>query len=81
MLAGVGKSTENVEVTEAGTYLSFFTEPSKNSMHEGISPKGCICEGILEFYPSSWESLKMGDFNTTAVEYPNIVLGRKTFTP
>lgn len=53
MLAGVGKSTENVEVTEAGTYLSLFTEPSKNSMHEGISPKGCICEGILEFYPSS----------------------------
>lgn len=44
--------------------VHFFTEPSKNSMHENTSPKGCICKGILEFYPSSWESLKMGFFWT-----------------
>lgn len=52
--ASFGKSIKNIGVTEAGTYLStLFTEPSKNSTHDNISPKGCICKDVLEFYPSS----------------------------
>lgn len=56
---------ENMGVTVAGTYFStLFTEPSKNSMHEGVSPKGCICKDVLEFHPNSWESLKIRGFWT-----------------
>lgn len=45
------RNTINMGMTRAGAYFStFFTEPSQNSTHEGIPPKGCICEDILEFY-------------------------------
>ena len=45
---------KSMGVTEAGTYLStLFTESSKNSMRDNISPKRCISKDILEFYPSS----------------------------
>lgn len=67
---------------EAGTYFShLFTEPFQNSTHDGISLKGRICEGVLKLYPSLLESLKMGDFNTNASEFPNIVVGRTTCKP
>ena len=67
----VGKFWESIKsmgVTEAGTDLStLFTEPSKNSMHFNMSPKICIRKDVLEFYPSSWESLKMRDFWTQMI--------------
>ena len=48
------ESIKSMGVTEAGTYLStVFTEPSKNSIHDNISPKRCISKDVLEFYPSS----------------------------
>lgn len=79
--ASIGKNIINMGMTKAGAYSSTpFTEPSQNSMHEGISPKGCICKDILEFSPSSRESWKMGGFlNTNASGFSNVVLGMKNF--
>lgn len=66
----VGKSITNMGVTEVGAYFSpLFAEPSKNSMHEGICPKGYVCKDILSKF---MRIFKDGGFmNTNASEFPN----------